>query len=822
MDKERFNILISLYRNIETDYSKNINENLEILKKIYENLGKKIEIQNKKNIDIHKFFIDKIIEITKEILDTLNEEEKQIFLRDIPLVIRICILNDDEKIEKTNQKGAWLFEYDIKLITKSLKYNDDEKIEKLNIIDEDDFIAEIICSMQSDEKKLKILEETMSDESEIYISDIDKIRIIKTIKKDENKINALKYIEDEEQKFESLIIRSLQNDGEKIKHLENIQDEINKVSIIITIKDDNKKVQCLHLIENEELKSNIIESIKNEEIKVKQLETISDEKNKVEIIKSLKNDLNKIKCIENIENQKYRYKIIREIKEDKNKIQALELLSNEQYKTIIITTIEKDEEKIKLLKTIENEKNKIEIIKSIKDDDKKINFLNQIQDESYKIEIIKSIKDDDKKIEQLVNIPYEKYRVAVIATIQSDNKKISFLGNIKEEKDRLRIVGLMSDFDKKIEALEYLTEEASKLKIIGMISNPEKRLKALGKINQNYAKAYDLIYSVKNSNIDNKYKKIGLPKEMTIGVEIEAEGENHGLLPDKLLDWDGKEDFSLSDRGKEYASPVMHDNEKDVENIYKINKILNLMEMKATNRCGAHVHIGANYITSEYGFSELVELWGNTEEIYYLISNEKGELPRKGVEKYATPVSQTLEEAQIEKIPKDKFILIAKSIFENNRYKSINFMNINNSKNTIEFRLANGTLNPDTWIENIRLFGRTIEAAEELGQIAQKLGKKEELTEEEKVKYTLKEMLKDDISLNSKMDILMQILFSEEEREIYYERFRENNKLNSENQRLESLSFGKVDFKKVYDKIEIPSEIIDKIKEEKELEQNQR
>ena len=97
---------------------------------------------------------------------------------------------------------------------------------------------------------------------------------------------------------------------------------------------------------------------------------------------------------------------------------------------------------------------------------------------------------------------------------------------------------------------------------------------------------------------------------MTIGVEIEAEVQETGLLLvlGDIRDWEGKFDGTLGKRGKEYASPIMKDNEKDVSEINRINEILRRFGMEITKRCGGHVHIGGDYITEEEGFRELLEL----------------------------------------------------------------------------------------------------------------------------------------------------------------------------------------------------------------------
>ena len=69
-----------------------------------------------------------------------------------------------------------------------------------------------------------------------------------------------------------------------------------------------------------------------------------------------------------------------------------------------------------------------------------------------------------------------------------------------------------------------------------------------------------------------------------------------------------------------------------------------------------------------------------------------------------------------------------------------------------------------------------------------------ELTEEEKTKYALKEILKENIPLDGKMEILMHLLFSKEERKVYQERYRINKKLDIKEHVIKDMQFGKIDF----------------------------
>ena len=83
--------------------------------------------------------------------------------------------------------------------------------------------------------------------------------------------------------------------------------------------------------------------------------------------------------------------------------------------------------------------------------------------------------------------------------------------------------------------------------------------------------------------------------------------------------------------GVEVVSPVLKDNNEDIEDIYMACNMLQEASQEIGNCCGGHVHIGSDYLTSKEAYANLYEIWGNTERIMYIISNEKGEIPRRKV-----------------------------------------------------------------------------------------------------------------------------------------------------------------------------------------------
>ena len=185
----------------------------------------------------------------------------------------------------------------------------------------------------------------------------------------------------------------------------------------------------------------------------------------------------------------------------------------------------------------------------------------------------------------------------------------------------------------------------------------------------------------------------------------------------------------------------------------------------------------------------LIEIWGNTEKILYTISNKEGEIPRvRAAEHYAKPISKNFEEilsrGTIDLQTDDDLKNFVKTA-QSDRYYGINFDNVGGTyKNTIEFRLPNGTIDADTWIENINLFGGIVKAAEDLALI--QLKAEEDRTIEEQEKLNCLEKLKDtEITDLEKLGYLLKIVIPEENRETYTRRYNVNSELLRRNPNIE-------------------------------------
>ena len=279
-----------------------------------------------------------------------------------------------------------------------------------------------------------------------------------------------------------------------------------------------------------------------------------------------------------------------------------------------------------------------------------------------------------------------------------------------------------------------------------------------------------------------KMPPVTLPDKMTIGVEIESEGlasreEIAGIIGN--LSWKLKPDDTLDDGIEAVPSSGLTPSTAGDE-IYGACKALCLSGQTISERCGGHIHIGADYLTDIQDWRNLRTIWNNAEGIFYAISNAKGEIPRQGVIEYASPISKK-DETFSETIKLDseddleKYIKLLKEI-QGSKYSGINYRNVGSSgKNTIEFRLPNGTINPTTWVENINLFGGLIRTSHELSKIMKKT--EEQRTEEEKQMLYNYEILQTETDEKKDAEALIKLCVLPEQVKTYLGRYNVNSKL---------------------------------------------
>ena len=301
----------------------------------------------------------------------------------------------------------------------------------------------------------------------------------------------------------------------------------------------------------------------------------------------------------------------------------------------------------------------------------------------------------------------------------------------------------------------------------------------------------------------NNYKScIKLPEAITIGMEIECIGpySNYLKLLGKFGEWkceiDGSvEGDKIDELGVEVKSPILTGNQEQTSNnIKNMCKLLKNMGQRVNGTCGGHIHIGADYLTSSQSLENLMELYLNNEKALYLISNKEGEIPREDVIKFAAPMSQYMEdvldsgEINLEDVEDlEKLKQNISKVSSNDRCRGINFENLaENGIGTIEFRLSNGTVDSDVWIQNINLFGGMVKVAEDI-HIIQEKGEETRTKKEKEMLEKFERIRSGDNSEQERLELLLELVITDEDRRIYTDRYSVNSELLHKNARLEKL-----------------------------------
>ena len=196
--------------------------------------------------------------------------------------------------------------------------------------------------------------------------------------------------------------------------------------------------------------------------------------------------------------------------------------------------------------------------------------------------------------------------------------------------------------------------------------------------------------------------------------------------------------------------------------------------MVANSKCGLHVHFDSEYLMSDPNyFKNFMRLYAESEELLYKMCNDINDPIRKNAinknfrglnlissiwrNGMAAPSGRKILE-QIQnntlRVSYKKFgrlrMLVSKYKLDERRYSGLNLTNIGNrKKNTIEFRMANGTLNPEVIKQNVYLYASLINTAIQMSQNPQEFQERldafyiTDVTEREKAESFLNLIMSD-------------------------------------------------------------------------------
>lgn len=433
----------------------------------------------------------------------------------------------------------------------------------------------------------------------------------------------------------------------------------------------------------------------------------------------------------------------------------------------------KDNRKVKALESITNPSTRLFIVASFRnskyireyldefprDDDTYFVIASYTSDQDLIVDMFKKIKLSTFKNYLFRNLD-EEHKKEVLNNIDNINLFIGALTRIKDDEFKLQLLKRENiSYQKAIRIIISIEDETLRRATL------EKYYKIVGKeiYTGGYSKNYRFYLGGKDA----------LPSSLSFGVELEIVGKNAGAI----LAYGGhllgkhpvKEEESIKD-GVEIASSILHFNRQDINEIYEICDFAHRNGLEVDLRCGGHIHFGIDLLNGYDAWYFLFYIYTRVEHILYLISNERGDLPRDNVDAFAQPISAKykglLQEIRSFKTPQEFIHIIQKE--SEDKGEGINLNNIGKRQDTIEFRIPNGSINPRIITENVLLFGNLIVLASKLSRLPLDANT-----------YTLLMELDDDAkSEEERLDVLLKMLFKEpHNRETFKRRYTRNKKL---------------------------------------------
>lgn len=386
--------------------------------------------------------------------------------------------------------------------------------------------------------------------------------------------------------------------------------------------------------------------------------------------------------------------------------------------------------------------------------------------------------------------------IDVLVSNPENKKRLIFMRENHEDLTNSKIVskilnGSYGIYDDKF-IIDFLSERC----------NIEELLK-----NENYSsiivpnirkKLNEMVDVLKRKDI---YQTIDIPDSMKIGIEYEFFGNN---LVDKLCD-----KYNFTRKGEKTIHDDFFDAHEAVSGIlnkHTINNALNLADSLAeTNHfvndtCGLHVHIDSKFLNvqdgdeinteaTKYAWKNFLEMWMMNENEMYGLVNKSGEVSRGNFyaknmkEKIQAILESDIMQAQTIEEFKGKIVetQLEGSQTDQERYFSVNFSNLNygqnsgNVKDTIEFRLANGTLDSSEIKKTILLYAKMLEKSKEYGILDYKISQNMQLSQAEKEMLASRDKMIEEQDERNRTEQFIKIMFSDEEmQKEYIERYERN------------------------------------------------
>ena len=370
--------------------------------------------------------------------------------------------------------------------------------------------------------------------------------------------------------------------------------------------------------------------------------------------------------------------------------------------------------------------------------------------------------------------------IYVLNKIEDKNFGVELLAKILES------IKFNSDKTLLIEILEY--EKRNNITLYNRLINdyydyfPEEYRELLRiRMDSNYC--FNKALEFERRNID-----IGIDPRISIAPEIEA-NKRYPFDLDLYGQYDFENRFYVDSdatvpNGNEIIpTKPFHNTPEDVARFCALCETMRAVgyyyDEEYYNAAG-QINLGLDYLDTKEAILAFYEIYGNCEALLYYISSEEGQIFRQNIytSSRIKPLSEIIGKRVVEEdLSREEVI----RLFSNDSSRESGIRGLTYKKNSVclrgtnkydyrfEFRIPNGGCNYETWIDNIRLYGKMMEKAKQIADLM----KKDYLTAEEESLLRLKIDLQDrKLSLEDKLEMLLDLLFEDENiKQIYRDRY---------------------------------------------------
>ena len=281
---------------------------------------------------------------------------------------------------------------------------------------------------------------------------------------------------------------------------------------------------------------------------------------------------------------------------------------------------------------------------------------------------------------------------------------------------------------------------------------------------------------------------IGIDPKISIGPEIEANNDfDFSLDMHNQMGFDNYtvvSDATVANGDEVKPFRPFHNTPSDVAKfcaVCETMKDVGYYYSEVDKNASGQINLGLDYLDTKEAILNFYEIYGNCEELLYYISSEEGQLFRQGV--YTNSRIKALSEIIGKRVLDEELTrldvirLFNKTDSRDRAIKGLQYKlnsvclrGSHEGDFRLEFRIPNGGCNYKTWIDNIRLYGKMLEAAKKLADMM----KKDYLTSEEEKMLRLKISMQDNsLPLEDKLRMLMDLLFDDNSiKQIYYDRYK--------------------------------------------------